>query len=88
MAHHPGSRRETTKVFPLASCSMAIPSATPLDYARAESWETLPSASQAVDVFFVHPTTYSAPTGSLDTGCIVTYNTQAYAGTGRRRLER
>ncbi len=38
--------------------SPATASAT--DYAKAENWETLPNASQSVDVFFVYPTTYSA----------------------------
>ena len=39
--------------------------AVPTDYSQAQSWETLPNASQAVDVFFVYPTTYSAPAGTL-----------------------
>ena len=34
--------------------------AVPTDYAKAENWETLPNASQDVDVFFVYPTTYTA----------------------------
>jgi hypothetical protein len=34
--------------------------ASPTDYAKAENWETLPNASQSVDVFFVYPTTYTA----------------------------
>jgi Protein of unknown function (DUF3089) len=36
--------------------------ASPTDYAKAENWETLPNASQSVDVFFVYPTTYTAST--------------------------
>jgi hypothetical protein len=45
----------------------AVPaqSAVPTDYSQARSWETLPNASQAVDVFFVYPTVYSAPSGTL-----------------------
>jgi Protein of unknown function (DUF3089) len=34
--------------------------ASPTDYAKAESWEALPNASQSVDVFFVYPTTYTS----------------------------
>jgi hypothetical protein len=39
--------------------------AVPTDYSQAQNWETLPNASQAVDVFFVYPTTYSATAGTL-----------------------
>jgi hypothetical protein len=68
---HPGSLRSLS--FPLVALlassgcgdSADSPSATPTDYSRAESWETLPNASQAVDVFFLYPTTYSAPSGTL-----------------------
>lgn len=35
------------------------------DYSQAQSWETLPSPSHGIDVFFVYPTTYSAPSGTL-----------------------
>ena len=38
----------------------AAPKAIPTDYAQAKNWETLPNASQSVDVFFVYPTTYTA----------------------------
>lgn len=38
----------------------AATKASPTDYAKVENWETLPNASQSVDVFFVYPTTYSA----------------------------
>src|ERR1700760_2943007 len=39
----------------------AVPiKASPTDYAKAESWEALPNASQSVDVFFVYPTTYTS----------------------------
>ncbi len=31
------------------------------DYSLAKNWVTLPNASQAVDVFFLHPTTYGSP---------------------------
>ncbi len=37
----------------------------PTDYSQAQSWETLPNASQPVDVFFVYPTTYNAPSSPL-----------------------
>lgn len=40
-------------------------SAVPTDYAKAENWETLPNASQGVDVFFVYPTTYTAKNSPL-----------------------
>ena len=39
--------------------------APPTDYSLAQNWETLPNASQAVDVFFFYPTTYSAAAGTL-----------------------
>lgn len=47
------------------SSTAPAPAAVPTDYALAQSWVTVPSASRAVDVFFVYPTTYNAPTGSL-----------------------
>lgn len=36
--------------------------AIPADYAKAENWETLPNATQGVDVFFLYPTTYTSTT--------------------------
>lgn len=37
-----------------------VVTAIPTDYAQAQNWETLPNATQSVDVFFVYPTTYTA----------------------------
>jgi hypothetical protein len=36
------------------------PHSIPADYSQAKNWETLPNASQAVDVFFLYPTTYTS----------------------------
>ena len=35
------------------------PAAVPTDYSQKQNWLALPTGSQPVDVFFVHPTTYS-----------------------------
>ncbi len=43
-----------------ANSPAAPNTASPTDYAKAENWETLPNASQSVDVFFVYPTTFTA----------------------------
>jgi hypothetical protein len=48
-------------------------SAIPTDYSRARNWETLPNASQAVDVLFFYPTTYRAP-GTLGSTWTSTWN--------------
>ena len=41
--------------------SSSVPLVTPVDYSQAQSWVMLPkSASQAVDVFFLYPTTYES----------------------------
>jgi hypothetical protein len=59
-------------------------SATPTDYSQAQNWETLPNASNAVDVLFFYPTTYSAPTGTLGSTWTPAWNqsiAQAYADT-------
>ena len=53
-------------VLPVMGCGGSsnspapIVTATPIDYSNAQNWETLPNASQGVDVFFVYPTTYTA----------------------------
>lgn len=51
-------------VMQLVGCSGSTTSAalvTPADYAQAQNWVLLPkSASQAVDVFFLYPTTYTS----------------------------
>jgi hypothetical protein len=59
-------------------------SATPADYSRAQNWETLPNASQGVDVLFFYPTTYGAQTGTLGSTWTPTWNqslAQAFADT-------
>ena len=59
-------------------------SATPTDYSQAQNWETLPNASQRVDVLFFYPTTYSATPGTLGTIWTPAWNqslAQAYADT-------
>jgi hypothetical protein len=56
--------------------------ATPTDYSQAQNWETLPNASQPVDVLFFYPTTYSAPPGTLGPVWTPAWNqslAQAYA---------
>jgi len=58
-------------VLPIPGCGsgsntpVPVITATPTDYSKAQNWETLPNASQGVDVFFVYPTTYSATSGAL-----------------------
>ncbi len=55
---------------------------TPVDYSQAQNWETLPNASQGVDVLFFYPTTYSAQTGTLSSTWTPAWNqslAQAYA---------
>ncbi len=57
-------------------------SATPADYSQAQNWETLPNASQGVDVLFFYPTTYSATAGTLASTWTPAWNqslAQAYA---------
>ena len=49
-------------------------SAVPVNYSQAQSWATLPNPSKAVDVFFVYPTTYSAPSGSLSSTWTTAWN--------------
>ncbi len=76
-------------MLPLASCgerAMApvVPPTgpSPADYSLAENWESLPNASQGVDVFFVYPTEYGAPAGTLGPTWTPGWNvalTQAYA---------
>ena len=56
--------------------------ATPADYSQAQNWETLPNASQGVDVLFFYPTTYSATAGTLASTWTPAWNqslAQAYA---------
>lgn len=58
--------------------------ATPTDYSQAQNWETLPNASQGVDVLFFYPTTYGATAGTLGSSWTPAWNqslTQAYADT-------
>ena len=60
-------------------------SAVPTDYAKAENWETLPNASQGVDVFFVYPTTYTAKNSPLGSVWTPEWNqslAQAYDDSG------
>jgi hypothetical protein len=57
-------------------------SATLADYSQAQNWETLPNASQGVDVLFFYPTTYSAAAGTLAATWTPDWNeslAQAYA---------
>ena len=57
---------------------------TPADYSQAQNWETLPNASQGVDVLFFYPTTYSAQTGRLGSTWTPAWNqslAQAYGDT-------
>jgi len=59
-------------------------SAIPTDYSQAQNWETLPNASQGVDVLFFYPTTYSAQAGTLGSTWTPAWNqslAQAYADT-------
>ncbi len=49
-----------------STASAPTVSATPTDYSQAQNWETIPNASQGVDVLFFYPTTYSATAGTLD----------------------
>jgi hypothetical protein len=58
--------------------------ATPTDYSQAQNWETLPNASQRIDVLFFYPTTYSATPGTLGPIWAPAWNqslAQAYADT-------
>lgn len=67
-----------------ATSTTPIVSATATDYSQAQNWETLPNASQAVDVFFVYPTTYGAPSGTLTSTWTPPWNetiAQAYSDT-------
>jgi len=59
-------------------------SAIPTDYSQAQNWETLPNASQGVDVLFFYPTTYGAQAGTLGSTWTPAWNqslAQAYADT-------
>jgi hypothetical protein len=67
-----------------AASTTATVSATPTDYSQAQNWETLPNASQGVDVLFFYPTTYGAQTGMLGSTWTPAWNqslAQAYADT-------
>jgi len=58
--------------------------ATPTDYSQAQNWETIPNASQGVDVLFFYPTTYGATAGTLGSTWTPGWNqslAQAYADT-------
>ena len=64
-----------------STASAPTVSATPTDYSQAQNWETLPNASQGVDVLFFYPTTYNAPAGSLSSNWTSAWNqplTNAY----------
>ena len=67
-----------------STASAPTVSATPTDYSQAQNWETLPNASQGVDVLFFYPTTYGAKTGKLGSTWTPAWNqslAQAYADT-------
>jgi hypothetical protein len=94
-SHHPVIQRiaisfSTVVLLLLVGCggnsapSDRAVSATPTDYALAQNWETLPNASQGVDVLFFYPTTYGATTGTLGSTWTPAWNqslAQAYADT-------
>jgi hypothetical protein len=56
-----------TSVLLLAACTNDEAAAMPSSYSDLASWKLLPvgTPTQPVDVFFVHPTTYSASPGTL-----------------------
>ena len=65
-----------------STASAPAVSVTPTDYSQAQNWETLPNASQGVDVLFFYPTTYNAPAGSLSSNWTPAWNqplAEAYA---------
>lgn len=67
-----------------ASTPAASATPTSTDYSQAQNWETLPNASQGVDVLFFYPTTYGAPTGTLGATWTPGWNqslTQAFVDT-------
>ncbi len=43
-----------------STASAPTVSSTPTDYSQAQNWETIPNASQGVDLLFFYPTTYGA----------------------------
>ncbi len=78
-------------VLPIPGCGggskapAPIVTATPTDYSNAQNWETLPNASQGVDVFFVYPTTYTAKNSPLGSVWTPDWNqslAQAYDDSG------
>jgi hypothetical protein len=50
----------TLQLVACGNSAAPTPDSVPADYSQAQNWETLPNASQAVDVFFVYPTTYKS----------------------------